>query len=76
MIAFIDTFYNLSYSQSVIVLQLIYPLHKLLGHAIRFLATDLNTGTVTSNHCEVFLPLLVQSPWKADPPKLDQILQC
>jgi hypothetical protein len=35
-------FYNLSYSQSIIVLPLIYPLHKPLGHAIRFLATDLS----------------------------------
>jgi hypothetical protein len=29
----------------------------------RFLATDLNTETSTSNHYEVFLPFLVQSPW-------------
>jgi hypothetical protein len=32
------------------------------------------TRTVTSNHYEVFLPFLVQSPWNADPPELDQIL--
>jgi hypothetical protein len=32
-------------------------------------------GTITSNHCEVFLPFLVQSPWTADPPELDPILQ-
>jgi hypothetical protein len=28
----------------------------------RLLATDLNTETSTSNHYEVFLPFLVQSP--------------
>jgi hypothetical protein len=32
----------------------------------RLLATDLNTETITSNHYEVFLPLL-QSPWNSDP---------
>jgi hypothetical protein len=37
-------------------------------------ATDLNTETNTSNHYEVFLPFLVQSPWAADSPELDQIL--
>jgi hypothetical protein len=29
----------------------------------RILATDLNTGTSTSNHYEVFLPFPVKSPW-------------
>jgi hypothetical protein len=39
---FIDTiFYNLSYSQSIIALPLIYPLHKSQGHTIHFLETDL-----------------------------------
>jgi hypothetical protein len=28
-----------------------------------FLTTELNTWTITSNHYEVFLPFLVQSPW-------------
>jgi hypothetical protein len=43
MTGFINTFvYSLSYSQSVIALPLIYPLHKSLGHAVRFLATDLS----------------------------------
>jgi hypothetical protein len=43
MIGFIDTFFhNLSYSQSIITLALIYPLHKSLGHTIRFLAMDLS----------------------------------
>jgi hypothetical protein len=36
---------------------------------------DLNSETITSNHYEVFLPFLVQSPWTADPPELDPILQ-
>jgi hypothetical protein len=27
------------------------------------LVTDINTETSTSNHYEVFLPFLVQSPW-------------
>jgi hypothetical protein len=31
------------------------------------------TGTIDSNHYEVFLPFLVQSPWNADPPELDAI---
>jgi hypothetical protein len=33
----------------------------------RILATDLNTATITSNHYEVFLSFLLQSPWTADP---------
>jgi hypothetical protein len=41
----------------------------------RLLALDLNTETITSNHYEVFLPFLVQSPWTADSPELDPILQ-
>jgi hypothetical protein len=32
-------------------------------------------GTITSNHYEVFLPFLVQSPWNADPPELDPVLR-
>jgi hypothetical protein len=52
-----------------------------IAHALGFsvstshiLATDLNTGTVTSNHYEVFLQFLIQSPWTAGSPELDQIL--
>jgi hypothetical protein len=41
----------------------------------RILATYLNTGTITSNHYEVFVPFLVQSPWTADSPELDPIIQ-
>jgi hypothetical protein len=32
----------------------------------RHLATGLDTGTSSSNHYEVFLSLILQSPWKAD----------
>jgi hypothetical protein len=32
------------------------------------------TGTITSNHNEIFLPFLIQSPWNANPPELDPIL--
>jgi hypothetical protein len=51
----------------------IADLHNLqftVAHALRFsvstsclLATDLNTETFTSNHPEVFMSFLVQSPW-------------
>jgi hypothetical protein len=41
----------------------------------RILATDLNTGTVTSNHYEIFLPFFIQSPWTADSPELGPILR-
>jgi hypothetical protein len=43
------------------------------AHALGFtvsanhcLVADLNTGTTTSNHYEVFLPFLLQLPWNAD----------
>jgi hypothetical protein len=39
------------------------------------LATDLNIGTITSNHYEVCLPFLVQSPWTADSLELGPIVQ-
>jgi hypothetical protein len=42
-IGFISTFvYNVSYSKSPTALLLIYPFHKSLRHAIRFLVTDLS----------------------------------
>jgi hypothetical protein len=40
-----------------------------VGHHIsnsRLLATDVNTETITSNHYEVILPFLVQSPWNLE----------
>jgi hypothetical protein len=41
----------------------------------RILATNLKTGTITSNRYEVFSSFLIQSPWTADSPELDQILE-
>jgi hypothetical protein len=56
-------------------LSLIYtlPVHRCthtLGLSIstsRILATDLNTGTIASNHYEGFLSFLLRSLWNADP---------
>jgi hypothetical protein len=43
MTGFINIFvYSLSQSQSITALSLLYPLHKSLGHVIRFLATNLS----------------------------------
>jgi hypothetical protein len=61
-------YYKFSQLQSIITdLQ---TFHSTAAHALRFsvstsrlLATDFNTETSTSNHYEVFLPFLVQSPW-------------
>jgi hypothetical protein len=38
-------------------------------------ATDLNTESITSNHYEVFLQFLIQSPWTAESPQLNPIVQ-
>jgi hypothetical protein len=74
MIGFVNNFvYNLSSSQSIIVLSLIYQLHKSLGH-YPFPGNGFITGTVTSNHHEV-LAFLDHSPWNADPLELDPVLQ-
>jgi hypothetical protein len=43
-----------------------FTVARALGSSVftgRLLATDLKTETSTSNHYEVFLPFLVQSPW-------------
>jgi hypothetical protein len=43
------------------------------AHALGFssplvvVVADLNTGTITSNHCEVLLSFLLRSLWNADP---------
>jgi hypothetical protein len=53
----------------ITALSLIYIFQFTVAHTLgfsftgRLLATDLNTKTSTSNHYEVFLPFLVQSPW-------------
>jgi hypothetical protein len=51
-----------------------HTFHFTAAQALRFslstsrcLVADLNAGTVTSNHYEVFLPFLLHSPWNADP---------
>jgi hypothetical protein len=76
MIGFIDVYFVQSLLiTNNIALSLICLLRKSLELAIRFLATDLNTGTISSNHNEVFLPFLVQSPWTADSPERDPIFQ-
>jgi hypothetical protein len=52
----------------------LHTFHFTAAHALGFLVStshclvaDLNTGTSTSNHYEVFLLFLFQSPWNADP---------
>jgi hypothetical protein len=60
----------------------LHNLHFTVTHALqssvstsRLLATDLNTETITSNHYEVFLPFLVQSPWNLET-QLKTLLGC
>jgi hypothetical protein len=83
MIGFIGTTVtaSLNYNQYSAIVDL-HTFQFTVTHSPRFsvstsriLATDLNTETITSNHYEVFLPFLLQSPWTADPPELDPILQ-
>jgi hypothetical protein len=52
----------------------LHTFHFTAAHALGFsvstsrrLVADLNTGNITSNHYEVFLSFLFQSPWNADP---------
>jgi hypothetical protein len=70
MIGFISTSatssLNHTYYSAIAVL---HNLQFTVAHALGFsastshlLATDLNTETSTSNHYEVFLPFLIQSP--------------
>jgi hypothetical protein len=70
MIGFISTsVMSLNYNQYSAIADL-HNLQFTVAHALGFsvfishlLATDLNTETVTSNHYEVYLPFLIQSPW-------------
>jgi hypothetical protein len=71
MIGFISTSVTISlnYNQYSAIADL-HNFQFTVAHALgfsaftsRLLATDLNTETSTSNHCELFLPFLVQSPW-------------
>jgi hypothetical protein len=83
MIGFIGTLVTISlnYNQYSTIGNL-HTFQFTVAHALEFsvstsclLAMDLNTETITSNHYEVFLPFLVQSPWTADSPELDPIFQ-
>jgi hypothetical protein len=84
MIRLIDTLYNHTtriYKQYSAIAD-IHTFQFTVAHALQFsvftspiLATDLNTETITSNHYKVFLSFLFQSPWTADSPELNQILQ-
>jgi hypothetical protein len=71
MIGFISTSVTLylNYNQYSAIADL-HTFQFTVSHALgfsvftsRLLATDLNTETSTSNHYEVFLPFLFQSPW-------------
>jgi hypothetical protein len=71
MIGFIGASFtvSLNYNQYRAVADL-HNLQFTVAHALgfsvstsRLLATNLNTETSISNHYEVFLPFLVQSPW-------------
>jgi hypothetical protein len=71
MIGFIGTSVTLSlnynqYSDIADLHNLQFNVAHALGFLVsasRLLTTDLNTETNTSNHYEVFLPFLFQSPW-------------
>jgi hypothetical protein len=51
------------------------PTSQVTRSSYPFPSNGFITGTISLNHCEVFLPLLVQSPWNADPSELDPTLQ-
>jgi hypothetical protein len=80
MIGFIDVFFVLSLLITIdAVLLLIYtlsssPLHTHSVSTSHILAMNLNAGTITSNHYEVSLLFLLQSPWTADSSELEPIL--
>jgi hypothetical protein len=72
MIGFISTSVTLSLLITLNYKRFRYPTHvqftaaHALGFSVftsRILATYLNTETSTSNHYEISLPFLVQSPW-------------
>jgi hypothetical protein len=84
MIGFIDhSLYNISLNYKPY--NAIADLHTFqftvahpLGFSVtisRILATDLNTGTITSNWYEAFFSFLLQSPWITDTTELDPNLQ-
>jgi hypothetical protein len=71
MIGFTGTSFTISlnYNQYCAIADLHnlqFTIAQELGSSVytsHLLATDLNTETSTSNHYEVLLPFLVQSPW-------------
>jgi hypothetical protein len=71
MIGFINTsvtiYFNCNQYSAIADLHTFqFTVSQALGFPVftsRLLATDLNTETSTSNHHEVFMPFLVQSPW-------------
>jgi hypothetical protein len=76
MIGFIGpSLYNLSlnynqYSATTDLHNFQFTVAHALGFSVstrRILATDLNTGTITSNHHEVFLSFLLQLPYFLTP---------
>jgi hypothetical protein len=82
MIGFIDTLYKHTtrrYKQYSAITDLHtfqFTVTHSLGISVsssRILAKDLITGTITSNHYEIFLSFL--SPWTSDFPELDPVLQ-
>jgi hypothetical protein len=67
---------TLSYNQYSAI-GVLHTFHFTAAHALgfsvstsRILATELHTGIITSNHYEVFMSFLLQSPWTADSPIL------
>jgi hypothetical protein len=83
MIRFINTllssYFNHIYYSAVADL---HTFQSIVAHALGFsvftsslLAVDLNTETNNSNHSEVFLPFLVQSPWNLGT-QLKTLLDC
>jgi hypothetical protein len=61
---------TLNYNAIAILHTLQFTVAQALGFSFsirRLLATTLTTETSTSSHYEIFLSLLLQSPWNADP---------
>jgi hypothetical protein len=76
MTGFIDTFslqsllLTINYSATANL-----PTSQITRTRYPFPGNGFISGTITSNHYEVFLSFLAQSPWTADPPELDPIFQ-
>jgi hypothetical protein len=67
MIGFIDTYFiHNQYSATANP-----PTSQITGPHCPLPGNGFITGTITTNHYEVFLPFLVQSPWSGGPAELD-----